>query len=109
MADINNYRSRILIYKRVYTPTDLGGFTETLTLIDTVWAKITPMQGKELLNYRQVYPTAQDKINIRYRPDMNPDFKILYGSTYHNILSVIDINNLHDELEIITEVKQSEQ
>jgi SPP1 family predicted phage head-tail adaptor len=98
MADINNYRSRIDIQKISYTSNNFGGYTTTWTTIDTVWASISPLTGKEVFLYRQMYPKIEYKVQIRYRKDINPDYRIYYNKKYFNILSVIDINNLQDEL-----------
>ena len=109
MADVNKYRSRITLYKRAYTSNDMGGYVQTLVSIDTIWASFDNLSGKESLQYRQLYPTAQSKIKVRYRPDINPDFKVMYNKRYYNILSVVDIDNMQDELELIVEVQQNEQ
>jgi SPP1 family predicted phage head-tail adaptor len=109
MADINNYRSRIKIYRRVLTSNSFGGFSQTQTEVDTVWCRITPLTGRESLQYKQVYPTADYRILMRYRPDVNTNYRLFYNNRYMNILSVTDIDNRHDELEILAERKQSEE
>ena len=104
MADINNYRSRITIYKRAYTANSHGGFSQTWTEVDTVWCKIIPLVGREGMQYKQAYPTAQYRVVIRYRPDVSTDMRLYYNKKYYNILSVVDINNMQDEIEIMTEL-----
>lgn len=108
MADINKYRSRVGIYKRVYTSNDMGGYSQTLSEISTVWCNITPLVGRELMKYSQVYPTAQYKITMRYRPDVNTEMKLYYNKHYWNILSVQDLDNMQDELEILAQNTPSE-
>ena len=108
MADIGNYRSRVKIYKRVYTSNGMGGFSQTLSEVDTVWAEVMPMSGREATRFRQAYPTATFRIRMRYRRDVNTDYKIYYNSKYHNILYVEDTDNKQDELIILTEVTESE-
>ena len=114
MADVNKYRSRITLYKRAYTSNDMGGYVQTLVSIDTIWAEfVSPAKSrrtqKEKMEYGQVYHTSEHIIRIRYRPDVSPDFKIKYNKKYYNILSVVDIDNMQDELELIVEVQQNEQ
>ena len=108
MADINNYRSRIKIYRRVYTSNSFGGYSQTWTEIDEVWCRIMPLTGREAMQYQQIYPTANYRILMRYRPDVNGNMRLYYNKRYWNILSVTDIDNLHDELEILAEFRQSE-
>jgi len=109
MANIDAYRSRIGIYKRVYTANSVGGFAQTLTEIATCWCKITPLTGREKMLYAQVYPTAQYKITMRYRPDVNTEMKLYRNNKYWNILSVNDVDTMQDELEILAEESHSEQ
>jgi SPP1 family predicted phage head-tail adaptor len=109
LANINQYRCRIKLYKRSYTSNNFGGYAQTWVLADTIWSKIEPLSGKEELLYKQIYPTAQVKISIRFRHDINPDMRILYNKKYYNILSAKDLENKHDELEMLCEVVQSAQ
>lgn len=109
MANINEMKSRIKIYRQNYTSNGFGGNILTWTEVDEVWCKITPLNSKEEIAYKQIYATASYKINMRYRPDVNNDFRLYYGHRYYNILSVVDLNNLRDELEIVCEVSHSEQ
>jgi len=109
LASINEYRYRISLYKKVLSPNTWGGYSTTLTLIDTIWAGMTPLQGKELMQYKQLYPTATTIFKIRYRPDITTNIVIKYGSTKYNIVSYIDVNNLHDEIIIYAEVNNSEK
>lgn len=108
MADINNYKSRIVIYKRAYSANGHGGFDQTWSEVDTVWCRITPLVGREAYTYRQVFPTANYKILMRYRPDVNQDMRLYYNHKYWDILSVQDRDNLHDELEILAEASHDE-
>lgn len=111
MANVNKYRSRIKIYKRSYISNGFGGQTESNVLVDTVWAGINQVINQTATNedirYKQVWPKPQYSIKIRYRPDINNDFKIFYNNKYFDILAVIDKDNRHDELEIICEVTPS--
>ena len=109
MPNVNEYRSRIGIYKRVLVANGFGGFTQTWSEVDTVWCNITPLVGFERVRYQQVFPDARDRINIRYRPDVNTDFRLYYRKKFYNILSIVNVDNMDDELEILTEVTQGEQ
>ena len=109
MPNVNEYRSRIGIYKRVLVANGFGGFTKTWSEVDTVWCNITPLRGNETVRYMQVWPTAVNAVTMRYRPDVNTDFRLYYRKKFYNILSVVNVDNLDDELEILTEVTQGEQ
>jgi len=109
MANVDDYRSRIGIYKRVYTANSVGGFTQTHSEIATVWCKITPLTGREKMQYAQVYPTAAYKIVMRYRPDVNTEMKLFRNNKYWDILSINDVDTMQDELEILAEETRGEQ
>ena len=109
MANINEYRSRIQIYKRAYTTNSMGGFTQTMTLVDTVWCKVEPLTGLEEFRYQMAYAIGKYKVTMRYRPDVNTDMKLFYRKNYMDIISVQDVNSMRDELEIMAEVTHGEQ
>lgn len=107
MANINEYRSRIKLYKRSYTSNDMGGYSQSLILVATLWSKIEDLGGKEQLLFNKVSADKQYKISIRYRSDINPDMKVLYNKKYFNIITPpIDVGNYHDELQLICEVEK---
>lgn len=108
LTNINNYRSRIKLYNEAHTSNSYGGYSLTKTYVDTVWAEIIILSGREEYIYKQVYSTAQIKIKIRYRHDINTKWKIFYKKKYLQILSIVDLENRHDELEIICKEVESE-
>ena len=109
MPNVNNYRSRIGIYKRVLTANGFGGFTQTWSKVDTVWCEVSPLSTNETMRYQQVWPTASNSIKMRYRKDVTTDYRLFYRNRFYNVLSVVNVDNLDDELEILTEVTQGEQ
>jgi len=110
MVNIDNYKSRIKFEKISYVSNDFGGYTTTWAEVFTTWAQISPLQGREAVEYRTIYPTAQYIIRIRYRHDIKFTMRIFYNNRYLNILGPpMDVNNLHEELVILAEDLKSGQ
>lgn len=77
-------------YVELQTPTVTRGTdgSEITTYTSVkVWAKITPLQGKEFWQAEQVNSEISHNIIIRYRTSMRPDMRIKYGSRIFHILS----------------------
>jgi len=87
----------------------MGGYSESWSTLCTVWGRYRQLNGKELLLQQQVNPLISVEIAIRYRTDISTDNRVLYMNKYHNILSVIDVDNKREWLKIMCEVKNSEQ
>jgi SPP1 family predicted phage head-tail adaptor len=102
-------KNSILIEKRSRTPNSMGGRAETWSTLCTVWGRYRQLSGKELLLQQQVNPLISVEITIRYRSDVTTDNRIYYRNKYHNILSVIDLENKRCWLQLMCEVKHSDQ
>lgn len=110
MVNVNDYKSRVKIYvKKTYATNDFGGYSTSWTLVDTVWGKLDPLSGRELIQYKQNFPTAQYAVRIRYRAKMNTNMRLRYRSRNLDIHYIEDIGNRHEELKIICEDVNDEQ
>lgn len=58
----------------------MGGETITWTTQATVWAAIEPLSGRELFTAQQVRPELTTRIRMRYRSDVNSEWRVKYGS-----------------------------
>lgn len=62
-----------------------GGGPKTWTTIATVWAKVTPMGGKERLQAAQLESPANYHVTIRRRTDITAAKRILWQGKALNI------------------------
>ena len=69
-----------------------GGYTESWTTADTVWASITPLKGFERFQAGQMQTPLTHKIIIRYRSDVTTATRFLYGSRVLWAKEVINID-----------------
>ena len=75
------------------------------TVYAKTYAAIEPLAGAERLAADQVTPTTSHRIRIRYRTDLQRDHRIVFNSRTFEISSVIDVDERHEELEILAAEK----
>jgi len=91
---------RITLQSKSVVRDAMGG--ETLTWVDaaSVWAEIRPLRGRDLVAAQQVTSEVTARITIRYRSDVQADWRILHGSQIYDILAVVDPQARHEVLEL---------
>jgi SPP1 family predicted phage head-tail adaptor len=82
--------------------TDWGeaGAAATWTTYATVPAEIDPYQSKELRDEKGAYSSTRWTVRIRYRSDVTPDHRIVYGSHTLRIIGVVDIEDRREQLKL---------
>lgn len=88
---------------------ELDGFGDPLLADDsqwkdvaTVWAAIDPISGKEFYAAEQSQSEVSHKVRCRYRHGITSAMRIKYGSRTFSILSVIDWEERHESLLIMS-------
>lgn len=89
----SDLKYRVAIQTKVLTATNGSSvdFTETLTTLATVWAKIDVDKGYaffDSMTRDQQERTATHTFTVRYRTDVSVENYILYDSKYYEILNV---------------------
>tara|TARA_R110002095_G_scaffold109849_1_gene96207 strand:+ start:1332 stop:1652 length:321 start_codon:yes stop_codon:yes gene_type:complete len=85
--------------------TTSGDMVDTPVDLATVWASVTQMSGRELVNAQQVKPDATYKVIIRYLAGVTTDdFFTFNGRTFQ----ILDVNNI-DERNITLELMCKEE
>ncbi|MCX4298094.1 MAG: phage head closure protein [Lachnospiraceae bacterium] len=74
---------------------------QILEEIRTVWAGVEPMRGREYQEAQRVRPELTYKITTRYHKGITPDMFIKFKDRYFNIISVINVRERNEMLEII--------
>ena len=100
-GDLNK---RITIYQLVTgspVADELGNPNTSWEPVDTVWASIEPITGREFWAQQQVQSEITVRIRIRYRADILPGMKAEYGSKTYVIQNVIDRDEQHAELQLM--------
>lgn len=89
---VGRLRSRVVIQELVHGVDSLGAPTESYRDVAEVWAAIRAQGGSE--DMEPEHPTAQlsYQVTIRWRDDVTPRHRLLYGTRVLNIQSVVDPN-----------------
>lgn len=63
-----------------------GSVTASWDTIANVYARIEPLQGKNLEIAKQIHNLADTQITIRYYPNINCEWRVKSGSRIYNIV-----------------------
>lgn len=71
----------------------------------SVAAFVSPMTGREYEESQKIRAETTYKISTRYFPGIAPDMRVLYNKKEFEIVSVLDLNERHEELQIVVAEK----
>jgi SPP1 family predicted phage head-tail adaptor len=88
---IGELRQRVILQKKEITEDELKQQYETWMDTATVWASVEPLSGREYFAAGQVNSEISVKVTIRYRKDVTPDMRVVFGGKVYETLSVINL------------------
>jgi SPP1 family predicted phage head-tail adaptor len=94
-------RHQITIQTKTATTDAYGGPVDVWEDLETVWAAVEPLQGRELVTAQAVNAETTTRITIRYREGVTPANRIVFEGKYYNLLSVVDTDLKHREMIIL--------
>ncbi|MDD3888920.1 MAG: phage head closure protein [Syntrophomonadaceae bacterium] len=97
---IGEMRHRISLQAKTVTKQE-GIPQDSWVTFATVWAAIADISGKEFFQAAAVQSEVTTRIRIRFRTGITPATRVLYGSRVFAILSVIDKDERHREIELM--------
>ena len=86
-------RHRLVLQSKTYTANAYGERVVSWTTEATVWGAIEPLSARELFSQSQIQPEARVRIVLRHYTGLDHTWRIKHGSTYYDIIEVIN----HDE------------
>ena len=96
MVRAGDLRHRVSLQKTVVTRDDYGEQIETWTTYATVWARISPLRGQELIQAQQVHAEATHEVELRYRHSSTSNTlnisqvdRILFGTRILEIVNLL--------------------
>ncbi|MED0676983.1 phage head closure protein [Aneurinibacillus thermoaerophilus] len=101
--NIARLNRRIRLQRRESAKDDEGIVTEGWADVATVWAAIEPLRGREYFAAATVNAENTVRIRMRYRRGITPDMRVLYDGRVFEIQSVIDVNEMHREIHLMTQ------
>jgi SPP1 family predicted phage head-tail adaptor len=84
-------RHRIVIQEKSVTRDEYNAEVITWTEVDTVWASVEPLSGREFLEGRLVEATVSHRITIRYLSGITPEMRVLWGSRVFDVEAILNI------------------
>ena len=83
-------RHRVVIKEKVVSRDGYGEEDVTWTAVDTVWASIEPLRGREFLESRQEQADVSHRVRMRYQGSIVPTMRVLYGTRVFEVVSVVN-------------------
>ena len=100
---IGNLNKRVTIQGRVVTQSTTGMEIETWSDLDTVWACVQPIKGKEFWQAQQISSKLDMRVTIRYRSNVSTLNRLKYGNRYFDIVAVINTDERNRFLTLMCE------
>jgi len=91
-------RHRITLQKPSHSRDDFKEMDTSHSDVATVRAAIEWQSGRRYVEAAQVNAEVQGIIRIRYRSDVESDWRIKYGDRYIIILSIANVRERNEEL-----------
>lgn len=84
-------RHRVTVERPVNTVQDDGSRVTTWQTVATVWARVAPLSGRELLVAQQINAEVTVGVTVRSPSvDVQPDYRIVFKDRRYDVTSVID-------------------
>jgi SPP1 family predicted phage head-tail adaptor len=65
-----------------------------LASVPTVWARVSPLSGREVFAGDQILGVADVEFEIRYRSDITVEMRVVYANENYDILSTQELGRL---------------
>lgn len=104
---VGDMRRRVALQSPTDAIDSYGQAIRTWATYATVWASVISTPGSEPQSALMQSAVTTYTITIRYRADVLPIHRILYGSLYLNIVGLSTIEGLNEHLKITAVEVQS--
>jgi SPP1 family predicted phage head-tail adaptor len=101
--DVGKYRHRLAFQSATDTRTADGGVSQAWATTNTVWGRVDPLDGSEVVHADKTRADATHRANIRHGITVTPAMRFTYDSRTFQILSVLNIDERDRELTIIAQ------
>jgi SPP1 family predicted phage head-tail adaptor len=97
---IGKLRHRVELKSLSQNQNNFGETQDTWTTYTTVWARIEPLRGRELMLAQQANSEVTIRVTIRYNSSVTTKDRVVIGSRVLEIVAVINLDerNIKQEL-----------
>jgi SPP1 family predicted phage head-tail adaptor len=79
-------RHRVILQTPTITANSYGEPIETFVNTATIWASVEPLSGRDYFKSMKDNAEITHKVTIRYRSDIKPTLRFLFGTRVFDIL-----------------------
>lgn len=94
-------RQRVTIQEKNVTQNEYGEEVITWDDVNTVWAAVEPLQGREFLEAQRAGAEVTTRIRIRHRDGIEPEMRVSWGDHAYDIEAVIAIEERQREIHLM--------
>ena len=94
-------RHRCWIQEPTFTPDGYGRTTPSRGTVTICWGALEPLKGREWIESGLENSEITAKFRMRYFAGIDPTMQLYFGSRTFEIVSVIDPDERHKELELM--------
>jgi SPP1 family predicted phage head-tail adaptor len=94
-------RHRVTLQRLVLTQGASGDLAQTWEDVTTVWGAVEPLSGREYWQAQQVAAETSIRVRLRYLAGVEQKMRVLYGTRVLEILSIVDLDERHRELQLM--------
>lgn len=95
-------RERVVVQKKSVTRNTYGEEVIAWVEVDTYWAAVEPLRGREYMEGRQLDAAIDTRIRIRYdNIGIGPEMRVTYRNHVYNIIAVVHVLERQRELHLM--------
>jgi SPP1 family predicted phage head-tail adaptor len=101
---IGDLRERVFIQRDAGASRDaVGGLVPSWETVANVWARVAPMSTGEQFRRQQMQANANWKVTVRYRNDLSPKMRVVWGSRTFEVKGVTNADERRRFLDLACE------
>lgn len=89
-ARIGDLDQRLSLEQPLDTPDAVGGVSRVWVAVDDVWARVTPVSGREAFEGAREESVITHRVLIRWRPDVTGAMRLRLGTRTLDIHAAVD-------------------
>lgn len=102
------YNKVITLQSKTSTTDAYGGPVDSWADVATVWARVQPIKGREMIAAQAAQSETAVRFYTRYQDNLTTAMRIIYAGKNYDITGIVDIDERHVEFEISAKTGTSE-
>lgn len=103
MIRAGDLRHRVTIQSVSEAQNSIGEIIETWGTFATVWARVDPLSGRQLLAANQLDEPVSARLRMRYLAGVTGKMRVVYSGTTYNIRGAPMVDAMKSEIELLLE------